>query len=445
VKSRISILSLMLLAAGCAGSGGAPPEAAALPPAVEAVQARSGTLPLTERLSGVARAANQVELRPEIAGVVARVLVRSGDTVRRGEPLVVLREETQREQAAQAEAALDLAEASAREEEARRAELEAQVVRTRALAAQDLVSDLELETREAQLAAAVAAAAQERARVAQARAALQESRAARERTVVRAPVDGRVGRRLVEPGARVDSSTLLFVLGSLDRLVVEVPLTESMLSYVEEGQPVRLTSRALPGAALAATVSRIPPFLSEGSFSTVAEIDVDNDGGSLRPGMFVTVDVLYGESRTATLVPAGALVEDPATGGRRVFVVLPGGDEARALESATELSESPLPVEARTVEVIAEGRGSVGVRGVEDGEWVVTVGQHLLVRDGAGAARVRPTTWERVSALQSLQREDLLRQFLEKQRRIAGERGATPVPSRDYVIPAPAPAPGPRS
>lgn len=434
MKHGPAAICALLFAAACGGSE-PPAPTAGPPPAVEAVQAREGALPLVERLSGVARAANQVELSPEIAGVVDAVLVRSGDPVRAGQPLVRLRDDTQREQLAQAEAALRLAEASAREADARRGELEAQVVRTRALASQELVSALELETREAQLAAAEAAAAQERARVEQARATLEERRAALERTVVRAPVSGRVGRRLVEPGARVDSGMLLFVLGSLDRLIVEIPLTEAMLAYLEEGQPARLTSRAMGDAVLEATLSRIPPFLAEGSFSTVGEIDVDNEGGALRPGMFVNVEIVYGETRTATLVPTGAVWEDPRSGDRSVFVVRPAPDDARSLETATDLSERPLPVERRPVDVVAEGRDSFGIAGVQKGEWVVTVGQHLLAEEGVETARVRPTTWERVIALQSLQREDLLRGFLEKQRRIAAERGARPAPSREYVAP----------
>jgi RND family efflux transporter MFP subunit len=438
VKQRPAAICALLFAVGCGGSE-TPAPSAGPPPSVEAVQARAGALPLVERLSGVARAANQVELRPEIAGVVEAVLVRSGDPVRAGQPLVRLRDDTQREQVAQAEAALRLAEASAREADARRGELEAQVVRTRTLASQELVSALELETREAQLVALEAAAAQERARVEQARATLEERRAALARTVVRAPVSGRVGRRLVETGARVDSGTLLFVLGSLDRLIVEIPLTEGMLAYLEEGQPARLTSRAMGETVLEATLSRIPPVLAEGSFSTIGEIDVLNEGAPLRPGMFVNVEIFYGESRTATLVPTGAVWEDPRTGDRSVFVVRPAPDDARSLESATALSERPLPVERRPVDVVAEGRDSIGISGVEQGEWIVTVGQHLLAEEGVETARVRPTTWERVVSLQSLQREDLLRGFLEKQRRIAEERGADPAPSREYVGPGAAP------
>jgi hypothetical protein len=63
----------------------------------------------------------------------------------------------------------------------------------------------------------------------------------------------------------------------------------------------------------------------------------------------------------------------------------------------------------------------------------VTLGQHLLQdadaggeggADGRAEARVRPADWDRVLARQSLQREDLLRRFLEKQRRAAREFGA---------------------
>jgi hypothetical protein len=83
--------------------------------------------------------------------------------------------------------------------------------------------------------------------------------------------------------------------------------------------------------------------------------------------------------------------------------------------------------------VVAAGRGAAGVSGLADGEWVVTVGQHLLGRDDAASARVRATTWERVARLQVLQREDLLRRFLAEQQRIARSRGAEPPTSEEYL------------
>jgi hypothetical protein len=46
---------------------------------------------------------------------------------------------------------------------------------------------------------------------------------------------------------------------------------------------------------------------------------------------------------------------------------------------------------------------------------------------------VRPTTWERVTALQSLQREDLLQSFLDEQQRQARTRGAVPPTNEEFL------------
>jgi len=431
MRARPATVPLLLAAialAGCAGGEraerGGPVEA----PPVEALPARSGTLPLEERVSGVVRADNQVAIRPEIAAPIVGVFVRSGEAVERGQPLVQLDDVALREQLRQAEASLRLAEAAALGARARVAELEARVRRTRALAAEELVSDQQLETDEAQLDAAEASAAEAAARVEQARATVDERRSALGKTLVRAPVAGRVGRRNAEVGMLADPGSVLFLLGDLGELIVEVPLTEAMLGHVEAGQPVRITTPALD-VPLTARLSRISPFLAEESFSTIGEIDVDNPGGRLRPGMFVTVDVLYGESERATLVPAAALWEDPESGVRGVFVVSASPDAA----SEEGGLSAPRPVEFRPVELLAGGRGAVGVAGVADGEWVVTNGQHLLARDDAATARVRATTWERVAELQSLQREDLLRRFLDEQQRYAATSGAEPPPSSEYL------------
>lgn len=439
-------LPLLFLLAGLAGCGGGGDEARRedLAPAVEALPARRGTLPLEERLNGVVKADNQVAVSAEIEAPILEVLVRNGEAVRRGQPLVRLEGATLRDQLRQAEAAVRLAAAAAQGARARVAEVEAQVVRTRVLAKEELVSQLALETQEAQLAAARAAAEQEAARVEQARATVQERRTALDRTVVRAPVDGRVGQRNAEIGMLAGPDDVLFVLGDMGNLVVEVPLTEEMLGRVRAGQPVRIGSPSFPGT-IEATLSRVSPFLEEASFSTTGEIDVrQGEPGQLRPGMFVTVDVLYGQSEQATLVPASALWEDPRTGIRGVFVVEAAGmgDPAGPAGPGAEIPETPRKVELRPVEVLAEGRARIGVQGIEPGEWVVVVGQHLLSRDAGGpggsegagvTARVRATTWERVLGLQDLQREDLLQSFLDKQQRLARTRGVEPPTSEEFL------------
>jgi hypothetical protein len=73
---------------------------------------------------------------------------------------------------------------------------------------------------------------------------------------------------------------------------------------------------------------------------------------------------------------------------------------------------------------VAEGQQTAGIRGVEPGDWVVTVGQNLLSTsaDERVEARVRPMPWSRLLALQRLQDTDLLQRILERQQRLAEQR-----------------------
>jgi RND family efflux transporter MFP subunit len=436
---------------GCSDGAGGPVESTA-PPLVEAVQARVGALPLEETVPGIVRARNQVAVRAEIEARVAAVLVESGAAVERGQPLVRLEDDEPRERLRQAEANVRLVEAAAAAAEARVAELEARAGRSRALAAEELISAQELEILEAQLDALRASAVEAQARVEQARATAEERRSALAKTVVRSPVAGRVGERQVEVGMLVDPSTVLFVAGDLDELTVEVTLAEEMLGRLEEGLPVVIEPRGAAGEPLAAELSRISPFLAQESFTTVGEIDLDNRGGSLRPGMFVNVRLRVGESDRAVLVPVAAIWRHPASGERGVFVIeeaagleTPAGDEPA--DQAGDPSHPARAVAFRRVEVVAEGAGAAGVEGIDAGAWVVTVGQHLLASAPDGeegtatgadggpprAARVRPVSWERVLALQALQDEDLLEDFLAKQRTLAATLGAEIPASEDVV------------
>lgn len=410
-----AFLVISLLVVACGDDEAAAP--AAVIPLVEAVQARTGGLPQSERVSGRVKAQNQVEIRAEVASPIVEVYVRSGQQVTKGQPLVRHRDTELRQQLSQAIANVQLAEASAREAQARVRELEAQVRRVRALAEQKLISAVELETLEAQVSAARAGADQAVARIAQARATERERRSSLANAVVRAPASGWVGQRNAEPGMLPGRDTLLFVLGDISKLTVEIPLTQEMVGRIEKGDPVVILSD------IRGTISRISPFLESGAFSTVAEIDLANPAGRLRPGMFVPVDVLYGESETATLIPLSAIWEDPSRGTEGVYVI--GGTPAG--------QDAPRPVSHRNIEVIGRGQGMAGVRGVQPGEWVVTSGQHLLARDRAKLARVRPTTWERIVKLQTLQREDLVEQFLDAQQQIARTAGAVPPDSAHYL------------
>ncbi|PKD42634.1 efflux RND transporter periplasmic adaptor subunit [Rhodohalobacter barkolensis] len=386
-------------------------------PAVEAVQAQFGSLPLEERLSGTVRAGNQVEIFSRISAPVEEVYVESGESVERGEVLVQLRDNEYRERLRQAEANLRITKAQLRQAEAALGEVEADLNRQRILAERDLVTDMEMEQLAAEVESAEASVELSNAQVEQAESTVQEQKDALEQTTIRAPISGTVGDRAAETGMQATPNNRLFVIGDLSRSKITINVTERMLQYIESGQSVRIYSENFPDTVLTGEVSRISPFLGEGSFSTQAEIDVQNPDRLLLPGMFVTVDVLYGESEQATLIPLSAIYNNPQTGETGVYVAPGFGIETEILEeiedngSVGQLS-NPTEVEFVPIEVIAKGREAAGVAGIQSGDWVVTVGQNLLVRDQGDDARVRATSWEKIMNMQKMQPQDLLQEIL---------------------------------
>jgi len=430
IKSILPVAGVLIAAVALAGCSEAESRVANEPtiPAVEAVEARYGALPLSERLTGTVRAAGQVSIYPEASGPIVAVLARNGDEVKAGDPLVRIRAEVSRNQLQQSEAGVEAARASRDRARATVDDLERRFERSESLARDNYISQEEFESLKTGLASARAELAAAEAQVSRAGGALGESQESVRQTVVRAPIDGTVGRRNAEVGMFVSGSTPLFTIGRLENMEVDVPITQEMLTRIRAGQTAEIRSGSIGDSVIRAAVSRVSPFIEPGSFSAELQIDVDNASGALLPGMFVTVDVLYGESREATLVPKSAIWEDPATGavgvytapsiGLEVPLVMPeeGSDEVPPMTP-------PTPAEFQRVEVLAEGRHVVGVEGIEPGDWVIVVGQHLVAggnpNEGPPQARVRPIDWERLLDLQGLQREDMLRQFMEKQQRIS--------------------------
>lgn len=375
-------------------------------PPVEATQARTGSLPLVERLSGTVWAENQVILYPEISGRIAEVLVSNGDSVTAGQPLVKLTNDSALEQVRQADAGLRIQEARLRQAKAALGEVDAQAKRIQSLSDRNLVTEVELETTKAQRESAAANVELAEAQVEQAASTRAERHDALTKTIIKAPIAGIVGGRAAEIGMQVTTSTKLFTIGNLDQVVVRINLTDSMLNYIKIGQPVLVFPAQTNQQPLIGALTRISPFLSPVARSTEAEIELANTDRQLQPGMFVPVDILYGQSTHATLVPTSALFIDSNTGREGVFIL----KETPQTEPGADLS-APVPATFRPVNPIARGASEVAVTAVKTDEWVVTLGQNLLAT-GRTQARVRTVTWEHVLELQSLSKEDLLEQMI---------------------------------
>jgi RND family efflux transporter MFP subunit len=419
LKNYIYLIALVFILSACSGDDESEngSRAREIPtPTVETVQAQFGSLPLEERLSGSVRASNQTDIYPESASPIVEVLVNNGDEVVRGQPLVKLRDFEAQERLRQAEASLQITQAQLRQTETRLVQQQSQLSRIQELASRDMQSQAELEQLKSEVMSLEASKQLNEAQVRQAESILQERQNTLNLTVVEAPISGIVGQRNAEVGQMASPQTRLFQIGDLDNMRVQVILTENMLSRIRRGMRVHVTSPAIGDTIVTAQVSRISPFLNPVTHTAETEIDVQNLDRLLKPGMFVNVDIFYGDSDQATLVPNNAIYRHPREGFEGIFVAPSLASElnfAYDEEQTIPQIVGPTAVEFRRIEIVARGRMVTAVRGIEPQTHIVTLGQNLLV-DGSPNARVRQVDWEHILNLQQMQSRDLIRIIRER-------------------------------
>src|SRR5690606_12732274 len=301
------------------------------------------------------------------------VLANDGDRVEAGDPLVRLRDVDYQERLRQAESGHAVARARVQQAEANLTRVQATLRRMEAMAERNLTSVADLETAQADALSAEADLALMQAKLEQAASQVAERQDELADTVVRAPVSGIVGGRNAEVGQLASSSTPLFVIGDTSDMIVEVTLTQRMLGYIRPGTTANVVSDAAPDEVIEAAVTRISPFLHPVTRTTTAEIEVLRSTELLRPGMFVTVNVLYGETELAPLIPNSAIYRNPRDGRTGVYAAsLEDAEPDPELAGAAPLTGGgplqpigPVPIRFVPIEIVARGRLTTAVHGVE--------------------------------------------------------------------------------
>lgn len=181
-----------------------------------------------------------IQVGAETKGILAKVLVDRGDTVKAGDLLAELEAAEERAILAQAqiEAGNDVA---IRLAEARAAAAQVRVVRLEKLARQKLVPQSELD--EARLQSDVAILEIEQAKLAHARAqqVLRGAEAALSIKAIRSPFDATVTDRLMHPGELYTEQSPILTLARISQLYVETVLPFEQLQGLERGQKVEIT------------------------------------------------------------------------------------------------------------------------------------------------------------------------------------------------------------
>lgn len=300
LQARLSLAGLALLAACHRPAPQLPPPG---PAEVAWLELQPQTIDLSTRSVAQTRANNRVEVRARVAGELVAIGFADGDLVKKDQVLFQL--DRRPFEAALAAASAQKAQATAKRDEAQRA-----VERKQRLVAADAAAARELE--DARTALLAAQAALDAATAAEGKARLDL-----DYTTLRAPFDGRIGKRLRDVGALVDAgqNALLAVVQQLDPIQVVFRFSErEMLAWKRGLAEGRLT---MDGGrnALQVRVTTLDgvehPAVGEVRFlgmevdPATGAVEVDarlaNADEKLVPGQFVTA-TLSGLKRPSTLL-----------------------------------------------------------------------------------------------------------------------------------------------
>ncbi|MEM1041212.1 MAG: efflux RND transporter periplasmic adaptor subunit [Bacteroidota bacterium] len=350
------LIPMLFLLAACGGDAedpeaGAPEaegEAAEMvAPAtpVEVVQIEAGTFRDVIELTGTVEAPDDATLSAEAGGTLV-ALAPLGTRVGRGGAVAQVNATLNRAVVAQAEAALEAAEAQA-------ALAEDQYRRQEPLLADSIISAAEFEGVRTQQAAA-------RAGVAQARAALAQAREQLANTRVSAPFTGTVEQHFVERGEQVAPGTPVARLVSTSTVEIAAGVPERYANDIRQGTPVRIVPTAYGLGETAGEVTFVGSAINAQNRTFPIEVAIDNRDRTLKPAMIARLYVTRSVLEDVLAVPLTAIVRDER--GASVFVAVPEADGYVA--------------ENRVVETGAASGGRVVIAsGIASGDRIVVAGQ----------------------------------------------------------------------
>jgi multidrug efflux system membrane fusion protein len=218
----------------------------------------------------------------------------------------------------------------------------------------------------ARVDAAAAQVEAARARVEGARAQIREAELTVGDTALRAPMDAVVIKRRIEVGSFVGAGAAGFVLADIRSVKAVFGVPDVVVAGLRLGQPLGLTTTALPDETFNGRISAIAPAADPASRVFDVEVTLDNSRGRLRPGMIGVVRIDGGAApRAQTVLPLSAVVRPPGgVDGYAVYVVEEGAGRQTARLRRVKLGE-------------AVGNRVAVVDGVRSGERVIVAGASL--------------------------------------------------------------------
>jgi RND family efflux transporter MFP subunit len=288
--------------------------AAQQPAVVRTVVPEQRPFTLSSTQPGTAEAFYEADLGAKASGFVSELSVDVGTRVRAGQVLARL-------------AVPDLVE----QRNAARAQvtaLRSEYERTEMLAARNSVTQKALTEAKSRLDAAIAKEAEVAAQI--------------EYATIEAPFDGVVTARAIDPGDMVyqasspkGSSQPLLKVAKLDVIRLKTYVPEREAVWADKGDTATITFDALPGQMFTGPIARLSGTIDPATRTMLAEIDLPNADGRIRPGLYGQVRLTLEQREAALALPAAAV--QFRDGAAFVFVA-DAGDVARRTPVQTGLN-----------------------------------------------------------------------------------------------------------
>ncbi|CAI8988239.1 membrane fusion protein, multidrug efflux system [Pseudomonas sp. IT-347P] len=300
---------------------------------------------------------HSVVVRPQIDGILTKILVKEGQPVKAGDLLATIDDRSIR-------ASLDQARAQLGESQAQLQVALINLKRYKLLSVDDGVSKQTYDQQQALVNQLKATAQGNQASIDAAQVQLSY-------TQIRSPVTGRVGIRTVDEGnfLRMTDTAGLFTVTQIDPIAVEFSLPQQMLPTLQGliNDPQRAPVKAYIGADTDGGTGNL---LGEGHLTLIdnqinantgtirAKAEFANASQKLWPGLLVTVKIQTALDKDALVVPPTVVQR----GLDQHFVYRVNGDK----------------VEAVQVQMVYQGSGQDIIKGVKAGDVLVTDGQSRL-------------------------------------------------------------------
>lgn len=327
---------------------------------VSAVTVEKQTIATTITLSGKVQADSEVMIMPKTPGKVESLAVKVGDSVEKNQVLFSLEKTDMLSSYNQAAAQLKMAEANYQSTKEKIDNAKLQLERYQELYEIGAVSKAELEQMEIQASDANLLAVE--AQLEQAQAGFQKAENALNDMDVKSPISGIVTSLDIGAGDMVSNASPAATVVSMDRVYVNVSVSEKEINNIQEGQEVKVNVSSASKTNIKGTIDSLSLAADARTGKYSLKVYIDNKDHVIKPGMFAQVKIDTNTKNDVLVVPTDAVSYH---GGQYVAYVI---DDGKA-------------VEKEVITGLDNGKETEIVSGLEEGEILIVKGQNYVNQD----------------------------------------------------------------